>query len=81
MYDPIMYICVGLTNENIKQRPPIAYDNRKFNRVKNRRSEISDSTFKKRKLTQDRYREGIKRLMNMRLRSMGDSDRETVDPR
>lgn len=78
LHDPVIKIFVCLNNSNTKQIPLRDDDKKIFNRVKNRCIEISDALCKKRKLTQEIYREGRNRFMNMRFRSMDDSNLETV---
>lgn len=63
-YDPIISIFVGLTNVHNKQTQLRADYNNKFNRVNKKSHEISDESCEKRKLTQGRYMERRKRLMN-----------------
>lgn len=72
---------VGLTNVQIKQRPRTDHENNTFNKVNTLHNNIDDASNKKRKSTQERYREETNSFMNMRLISMDDSDVETVDTR
>lgn len=77
-YDYIFSLCVSLTSFHIKHNPLRAEDSEHYGLVKKRLYGIGEETIRKRKRTQERFRQRRKQRMDIRFRLMNASDDENV---
>ena len=63
LYDPIVHLCVALTNIHIFRHPLRDTDGERYQQLRSKWFTIGEGALKKRKLTQQRYREKRKRRL------------------